>query len=71
MIKVEISNNYEGLQLTVNSSIEGTPIEIMIELSMINFTVLNQICTDMGQTVDNVLPLYKIAMHEVIDSLAH
>ena len=68
MIKVEISNNYEGA--TVNSSIEGTPFEIMIELSMINSTVLNQICTEMGQTIDNVLPLYEIAIQEAIDNLA-
>lgn len=69
MIKVEISSNYEGA--TVSSYIKGTPFEIMVELSMINSTVLNQICTEMGQTIDNVLPLYEIAIQEAIDNLAH
>ena len=69
MIKVEISSNYE--RATINSYIEGTPFEIMVELSMINSTVLNQICTEMGQTIDNVLPLYEIAIQEAIDNLAH
>ena len=67
MIKVQVTSDDE--KYIIKSKINDTPKEIIKQLSLINSTVIKQICRDTGLSIYYVLSLYKISIQEAIDKL--